>query len=391
MSPIDAKTPAPLAIYIHWPYCARICPYCDFNVYKARDDAALVSSICQDLSHWRELSGAREVISVHFGGGTPSLMSAEDIETILSQIDQLWGIGQTVEIGLEANPNTATQKKLTGFHMAGINRLSLGVQSFHNPALEFLGRDHNAKECVTAIESALGLFPSVSLDLIYGWRGQTAAILDDDLGQALSFGVPHISAYQLTIEEQTAFGQALTRGENKAVTGDQSADFYDRVDTQLSEAGYEHYEVSNYAKPTHRSRHNQAYWQGHDYVGVGPGAHGRLTLNNTRHAMITAAHPKDYIDAVQKNGTAITTHDPMSAEDWRDEYVIMGLRIADGISLRRLAHIYPDDALLNRAEGFISDGYLKYEQDQLCATPKGWRLLNHITDKLLIPSFIVKS
>ena len=278
-----------LAVYIHWPYCARICPYCDFNVYKQKTDAGLTPSILSDLKGWREWGGPRDVSSIHFGGGTPSLMSAEDISKTISQIKNLWGLNEACEIAIEANPHDADDAKWKAYREAGINRLSLGVQSFHDPALKLLGRDHDAAQAKAALELAVDIFPSVSLDIIFGWAGQTQGLLQADLDIALASGANHISTYQLTIEEGTAFAKAEARGDIKAVDSDKSADFYELVRDRLIAEGFEHYEVSNFAKPGHRSQHNLAYWQGRDYVGVGPGAHGRVSVC----LLYTSPSPRD--------------------------------------------------------------------------------------------------
>jgi len=308
-----AKTP--LAIYIHWPYCARICPYCDFNVYKQKTDAGLVGAMCADLKGWRAWSGPREIISVHFGGGTPSLMTGDDIDTILKRIDQLWGLPEGAEIGLEANPNNAATAKLDAYKAAGINRLSLGVQSFHDGALKQLGRDHDGAAARRAVEAAVERFSSVSADLIFGWRGQTELLLAADLEMLLGLNVSHISTYQLTIEAGTAFAKAEDRGDVQAVDDDQSADFYERVCERLGAAGFEHYEISNFAKAGHGSQHNLAYWRGYDYVGVGPGAHAAQ---------------------VATTGLGIESKEALSPAACFDEYVLMGLRISEGLDLDKL-------------------------------------------------------
>jgi len=374
----------PLAIYVHWPYCARICPYCDFNVYKQRRDTGLVHAICLDLKAWRDWSGPREIISVHFGGGTPSLMQEEDIAAILAAVDDLWGLSERAEIGLEANPNNAAIDKLDGFKAGGINRLSLGVQSFHDPALKQLGRDHDANAARSAVSAAIKRFRSVSADLIFGWAGQTQTILQADLETLLSFGLPHISTYQLTIEDGTAFSKSETRGDKQAVGEDQSADFYNIVTQSLVADGFEAYEISNFAQQAHRSQHNLAYWQGHDYVGVGPGAHGRLTVEGIRYATIAAMRPEHYTDHVTLHGYGYDQKERLSREAQRDEYVMMGLRIKEGISLSRLTAIFPDENLAERAAPLIASGHLEYSGERLFVTDMGRPLLNHITEKLLV-------
>ncbi len=373
----------PLAVYIHWPYCARICPYCDFNVYKQRVDKGLVSAIMDDLSQWRAWSGARNVSSVHFGGGTPSLLRGEDIGAILDHVDKLWGLSADAECGLEANPNNAAIEKLTAFKFAGLNRLSFGIQSFHDAALQQLGRDHDSRVAKAALEAATVLFDSVSADLIFGWHGQTQDILAHDLTLALNAGACHVSAYQLTIEDGTAFAKAEARGARRAVDNDLSADLYDHVQTQLLAAGFTHYEVSNFAKPGHESAHNLAYWRGHDYVGVGPGAHGRMTVKGQKYATIAEMRPDAYRACVQKTKRGFVQAEVLTAEAARDEYVLMGLRISCGLSLTRVNEIYPDPKFDRAMAVLIDAGYLQRENERLFAAPKGRMILNHVTEKLL--------
>ena len=370
--------PSLLAIYIHWPYCARICPYCDFNVYKQKTDDALLQAIIDDLSEWRAQTGARQIISVHFGGGTPSLMSGAEIASILGKIDQLWGLPSAAEIGLEANPNNAARLKLDAFKHAGINRLSLGVQSLNERALKLLGRDHDGAAGMQAIEAAKARFRSVSADLIFGWQGQTQADLTSDLDKMLSLCLDHISTYQLTIEAGTAFAKAEARGDMKSVNIDRSADYYEQVCARLLGSGFDHYEVSNFARQDHRSQHNLAYWKGYDYLGVGPGAHGRITINGTRYATVAAARPDDY--AAEKRSET----EKLSTEDWRDEYLLMGLRISEGVSATRLEQLAPSAHILNRAQPFIASGHLEQTDAYLRVSALGRPLLNHITEKLLV-------
>ena len=374
----------PLAIYIHWPYCARICPYCDFNVYKQRKDDGLTKAIINDLTAWRDRSGPREIISVHFGGGTPSLMTGDDIARILKQIDALWGLPNAAEVGLEANPNNAAIEKLDAFKAAGINRLSLGVQSFHDGALKQLGRDHDGAAGARAVDAAVARFASVSADLIFGWQGQTQADLTADLDRLLSSGVPHISTYQLTIEAGTAFARAEARGDMQAVDSDRSADFYSDVCARLTGAGFEHYEVSNFATPDHRSRHNLAYWQGHDYIGVGPGAHGRVTIDDLRYASVAEMGPQDYAARVGGGNIGAAEMQALSPDERRDEYVLMGLRISEGISLAQLKALGPADDILTRAAALRTDGHLQQDGDRLCVSASARPVLNYITEKLLV-------
>lgn len=374
-----------LAVYIHWPYCARICPYCDFNVYKNKTDDDLTGAIIEDLKGWRDWSGPRTISSIHYGGGTPSLMTPEDIARVNAAISDAWDLNDDAEIAIEANPHDVNETRFKNLKDAGINRLSLGVQTFNDPALKILGRDHDAVKARDALEAALQIFPSVSLDLIFGWNGQTKTQWREDIDTALLANPHHISAYQLTIEDGTAFGRAEARGNARAVGEDDSAAFYDIARQAFTAAGYEHYEVSNFAKPEHRSRHNLAYWQGWDYVGVGPGAHGRLTVAGERYATAAKDRPQDYKDCVQTRGVGFAEKEMMSAESWAEEYVLMGLRIKEGISLERYRDIAGRQLPLARIENLISENLVRRDGDNLVATHKGRLLLNWVTEQLLIP------
>jgi len=373
-----------LAIYIHWPYCARICPYCDFNVYKGRRNDDLVQAIRSDLQYWRNETGPKEIRSVHFGGGTPSLLGASDLHAILDIIDHLWGCPDAAEIGLEANPIDFDDHQWRDIHKAGINRLSLGVQSFDDDVLRFLGRAHDSTMAKRAASGASEIFPNLSMDLIFGWAGQEQTDWHDDLHMALSFNPQHLSTYQLTIEEGTAFARAENRGETRAVNSDESADLYDMAHDLLLGAGFNHYEVSNYALPGFESRHNLTYWQGLDYLGVGPGAHGRLNKVDRRYATIALAHPEKYIRQIKDTGHGIETMEPLSPMANAEEYLFMGLRSSAGISLdrfRTLAGItLPKQTLLD----LQAQGLLNVDGDRLVTRYEGRRLLDGIIDKLLV-------
>jgi len=372
-----------LAVYIHWPYCARICPYCDFNVYKRREDNVLLPAILSDLQYWRNMSGPREISSIHFGGGTPSLMTPVQVGAVIETVGELWGTGD-IEIALEANPHEMNAENWRAYATAGLNRLSLGVQSFDDEALKFLGRDHDGDTARSALNLAMKLFPSVSADLIFGWAGQSEVDLAADISTLLAAEIPHISTYQLTIEDGTAFAKAEGRGQRRTVSDNLSASFYDLVRQALGEAGFQHYEVSNFAKPGHRSRHNLAYWQGLDYVGVGPGAHGRITLAGKRHATITHLSPKTYTQMVETSGTGIESREPLLASDAAAEYVLMGLRIDDGISLSRFEKISGQELDPAELRYLIKDGFVQRNGDKICATAQGRLVLNTVTERLLL-------
>lgn len=373
-----------LAVYIHWPYCARICPYCDFNIYKARPDEGLVQAICTDLAYWRNWGGPRRVSSIHFGGGTPSLLQPQDIAQIVSQIRALWDVTQDCEIALEANPADVNFACWTQYVQAGINRISLGVQSFDDAGLKFLGRDHSAAQAKAALRGAVNIVPNVSADLIYGWSGQDDAGLMRDLEILLQSGIGHISAYQLTVEAGTAFDRAERRGDMKAVESDISAAFYELVRDALKAAGFIHYEVSNFAKPHQSSQHNLAYWQGRDYVGVGPGAHGRMTIGGVRYASISVLRPDDYQRHIAAQGHGMETQTPLNRQSWGEEYVLMGLRIETGISLSYYAKITGRPLAPDNMNLLIREGLLRRQDDRLAATDQGRLLLNKVTEALLV-------
>jgi oxygen-independent coproporphyrinogen-3 oxidase len=374
----------PLAVYLHWPYCAAICPYCDFNVHldkRADEGEQLVAAMVADLAYWRDWTGPREVSSIHFGGGTPSLLTGPQLTTLTEAVRSLWTT-EGAEIALEANPNDVTDARIAAWRAAGLTRLSLGVQSFDDAVLARLGRDHNGASARQALSLAVDNFASVSADLIFGVAGERDARLAEDLDILLDLGVAHISTYQLTIETGTAFARAEARGTRRAVGEDQSAEDFEMISARLRAAGYRHYEVSNFAKPGAESRHNLAYWRGHDYVGVGPGAHGRLWTDAGRIATETALRPTDYIRAVKTDGTALTDRDTLSADAAAEEYVMMGLRIEDGLSLSRLADIQGHALAIDPT--LVGEGLLLIKGDRLRATPRGRMVLDALTRALLL-------
>ncbi len=375
-----------IGLYVHWPYCAKICPYCDFNIYKNKpsQQEALFKAILADITYWRKISGPRQLISIHFGGGTPSLISSDNVQRIISLASSLWTPVKNLEVGLEANPNDITVQSLSGWRGAGVNRLSIGVQSFDDGALKFLGRDHGGQQSRMALEQAIDIMPRVSADLIYGWARQTPEKWQADLEAATSMGAEHISAYQLTIEKRTAFAKAQARGNEKAVDNDQSADLYEQGQRYLTSAGFDQYEVSNFAKAAHaKSSHNLLYWQGEDYIGVGPGAHGRLTIDGNRRASICTAKPQTYIDHVKKNGHGIDAQEILTPQEWSQEYVLMGLRITKGISLARFKTISGKSLNPKRIRDYIQAGLLQKQQGRLMATPAGRLVLDRLCHELL--------
>jgi putative oxygen-independent coproporphyrinogen III oxidase len=372
-----------LGIYVHWPYCAAICPYCDFNVYKARgrDTSPLVKAILSDLAQWRDQTGPRAVTSIFFGGGTPSLMDPRDVSAMIEACVILWGLDDNVEIALEANPTDAEAAKFADLRTAGIERLSLGVQALDDASLRALGRFHSAHEARKAAHLARSLFPRLSIDLIYARPNQSLGDWEAEIAQALTLEADHISPYQLTIEAGTAFERAVTRGKMIMPDADMGADFFALTQERLEAAGFEAYEVSNHAKSrASRSRHNLVYWTSQDWIGVGPGAHGRVGWGQTRRATKAALRPDAYITSLDTQGHALIEDEVLSLDGMRDEFWLMGLRMQDGVEL---AHA-PGDPLDQRQLNHMEEAGLVWRTaERLGLTPNGRIVGNTLIGKLL--------
>lgn len=370
---------APLGVYVHWPYCARICPYCDFNVFKARgreaEAAELARAIVRDLEAQAELTGPRELVSVFFGGGTPSLMEPAWAAGIVDAARRLWTPAVDLEVTLEANPTDAEAGRFQAFRDAGVNRLSLGLQSLDEAALKLLGRNHGALEGRRAAETAVRVFPRLSIDMIYARPGQTPGAWAEELRRAVDLGAEHVSPYQLTIEAGTAFDRAVRRGTLVPPAEEPAAELYETTQAVLEAAGFEAYEVSNHARPGARSRHNLVYWQGEDYVGVGPGAHGRITRDGVRIATRAADRPADYLSGSGADA------EPLSAEQAAEERILSGLRIAQGVSFAEVAvlGLTADSPLVRRLVGL---DLLADDPYRLRATAAGRRVLDSLTSTL---------
>ncbi len=380
---------APLGVYIHWPYCARICPYCDFNVVRDRGRSAtgerLVDAIAADLTAQAALmqadgTGAPELVSIYFGGGTPSLMQAAHVARLIALAKRLWSPSGALEVTLEANPADADPGRFEALAAAGVNRLSLGVQAFDDAQLQFLKRDHDAARASAALDLALTAFPHVSLDLIYALPGQTVETWAQSLAAAARRGADHVSAYQLTLEPGTPFDRAARRGTLARVDGDLGADFYDVTVDTLAAAGFEGYEVSNFARgEAARSRHNLVYWRGEAYVGVGPGAHGRLTLDGRRTATEAERGVDAYMARVARQGTGWSLREPMGCNDALEERVLMGLRVTEGVKVADIERLGRMDALPPLVEG----GWLAIDGRRVRATRAGRLVLDSVTGALL--------
>ncbi len=379
----------PLAVYVHWPYCARICPYCDFNVVRARGGAApaaLASAIVRDLAGQAAQIGPRRLSSIFFGGGTPSLMTPDQVGEVAAAARALWPSDEVVEITLEANPTDAEAGRFAGFAEVGVNRLSLGVQSLDDAALAFLGRNHDAAQARRALVAALAAFEQVSIDLIYARPGQSLADWSRELAEAIALGPSHVSPYQLTIEPGTAFARAVARGAMSPVDEETGYGLYEITQRLLSDAGFDAYEVSNHAKgKAARSRHNLAYWRGRDYLGVGPGAHGRLGSSAGRVATATASRVGDYITRVEATGTGVADRTRLTAREAATERLLMGLRTGEGVAWSELAAL-----ALGPGHPVVSDlragGWLAVSAERVAATAKGRRVLDHLTGALAAAS-----
>jgi oxygen-independent coproporphyrinogen-3 oxidase len=338
----DAPTITPgvpgFGIYVHWPFCLSKCPYCDFNSHvrhEKPDEPRFAAAIARELVHAAAMTGPRTVDSIFFGGGTPSLMSPQTVEQILQAIASHWTLSPSIEITLEANPTSVEAERFRGYRAAGVNRVSLGVQSLNNDSLKFLGRLHTAEEALKAVNVARKNFPRTSFDLIYSRPGQTPAAWREELSRALAEGSEHLSIYQLTIEPETPFEALFKKGNLKIPNDEQGRALWDVTQEVCDAAGLSAYEISNHAKAGAECRHNLVYWRYGDYVGVGPGAHGRLGTGDARRATMTEKHPERWLARVEQDEHGLVVNDLVSRSEQADEYLLMGLRLREGIDLMR--------------------------------------------------------
>lgn len=375
----------PLGIYLHWPFCSAICPYCDFNVHAAHKNTATqedwLAAYCGELTHAHGLRPHGPVETVFFGGGTPSLMPAELVGDILNHIDALWGLAAQAEISLEANPISAAAPHMQKLRQAGITRLSLGVQAFDDAALRFLGRTHSVADARAAFVDAQRIFDSASFDLIYARPAQSLADWQKELSAALALAPQHMSLYQLTIEPDTPFHARMQQGKLILPDEEAAADLYEMTQSLCAAAGLPAYEISNHAAPAHICRHNQAIWQGGDYAGIGPGAHGRLTLDGTKHASLAARQPQEWLAACREKGHGWQLT-KLPAIEAAEEAVMLGLRLTEGRALTDLA---AQGVALDKARilPLQEDGLLMAQPDRLQASEKGRLLLDYILARLL--------
>jgi putative oxygen-independent coproporphyrinogen III oxidase len=379
----------PLALYIHWPFCLAKCPYCDFNshVRERIPQARMVAALRRELAHEAARIGPKRLTSIFFGGGTPSLLDPENVAALIDDATGFFPPDQKIEITLEANPTSIEAGRFAGYRAAGVNRVSIGVQSFDPVALAFLGREHSAAQAIAAIELAQKIFPRLSFDLIYARPGQDEASWRAELRQALILAADHLSLYQLTIEPGTKFATLYGRGEFSLPEEDAAAALYDATAEEAARFGLEAYEISNYAKQGGESRHNLAYWRYQDYAGIGPGAHGRLTLGENLVATSRHRGPEAWAELVERDGSGATQEEAIAPTDRAREALLMGLRLASGILVDDFATrtgVALQDAVDEKIlAACLEEGYLTRTATSLIATAEGRKRLDALLPALL--------
>ncbi len=379
-----------LALYIHWPFCARKCPYCDFNshVRAEVDQAAWRNALLADLAYEAALTGGQELGSIFFGGGTPSLMPPATVAALIEAASQHWRIADDIEITLEANPSSVEAANFAALASAGVNRVSLGLQSLDDAALKFLGRLHDADEGLAALAVAQQNFARVSFDLIYALPGQSPDAWEAQLSRALGFGTGHLSLYQLTIEPGTRFATLVRDGSLSPLADDPAAELFALTRAMTDAVGLPAYEVSNHARADEQSRHNLAYWRYRDYLGVGPGAHGR------RGGFATLRHkkPENWLEAVARRGNGLHSETALDRNEQAAEALLMGLRLAEGIDLGEIGTRfgYSPDALIvpDKVAFYARLRLIEHGGGRLTVTPKGMPLLDGLLSELVAPALV---
>ncbi|WP_366553009.1 radical SAM family heme chaperone HemW [Aquibaculum sediminis] len=377
------------ALYVHWPFCLAKCPYCDFNSHvRAKvDQQRWRRALLAELDHFGRRTAGRKLTSVFFGGGTPSLMAPETVAAILERLQSYWLLEPALEVTLEANPTSAEAERFAGFAAAGVNRLSIGVQALDNAALAFLGRQHSFEEALQAVALARQSVPRFSFDLIYGLAGQTQQAWREALARALDEGPEHLSLYQLTIEPGTQFHAAARRGELPLLDEDRQATLFEQTAEILGEAGLPAYEISNHARPGAESRHNLTYWRYGDYVGIGPGAHGRLTSAQGKYALRQHRAPEAWLQRVEALGHATRQEARLSTDERLAELVMMGLRLTEGIPREAFMREFaaePETLFApDRLAAARDAGYLEVDARSMRCSAEGRLRLNALLPWLL--------
>ena len=379
----------PLALYIHWPFCVSKCPYCDFNshVREQVDVAVWQAALLADMTHEAALTAGRRLSSIFFGGGTPSLMPPALVERLIAEAERHWGFVDDIEITLEANPSSVEAANFHDLARAGVNRVSLGLQALDDRTLGFLGRAHDVAEGLAALDTAQQAFERVSFDLIYARPGQSLADWQAELERALGFGTGHLSLYQLTIEPGTRFETLVRTGALVPADDDHSADLFELTREMTTAAGLPAYEISNHARSGQKSRHNLTYWRYEDYVGIGPGAHGRrLDSATERHRK-----PENFLSAVERNGNGLKVEQLLSPETRAMEALMMGLRLAEGVDLEELeAKTGPAAAAMvdgDEVAKLAALGFVDQQKGRLTVLPTGMPLLDALLPKIISDGF----
>lgn len=384
LSPVSTSDPAPLALYVHWPFCVSKCPYCDFNshVRESVDQARWRDALLADLAHEAAVLPGRRLGSIFFGGGTPSLMPPETVAAIIDAAAKAWTFEDGIEITLEANPSSVEAARFADIARAGVNRVSLGLQALDDDALQFLGRAHGVDEGLAALATAQAAFARVSFDLIYARPGQSLGAWEAELRRAIGFGTEHLSLYQLTIEPGTRFATLAAKGQLTIPDADMGADLFEMTRAITAAAGLPAYEISNHARPGAESRHNLTYWRYRDYAGVGPGAHGR------RGGLATLRHkkPENWLAALDRNGHGMEREDRLAPADRAIEALLMGLRIGEGLDLDRISMLAegtpPIDA--KALDRIVQQGLAAREGSRLRVTEAGMPVLEAILREIVV-------
>ncbi|WP_312490578.1 radical SAM family heme chaperone HemW [Sphingomonas sp.] len=384
MSSAISSSSAPLALYVHWPFCVSKCPYCDFNshVRESVDQAAWAETLLADLAHEAAMLPGRRLTSIFFGGGTPSLMPPATVAAILNAAERHWGFAEGIEITLEANPSSVEAARFADLATAGVNRASLGVQALDDRALHFLGRAHGVDEALRALQTAQEQFGRVSFDLIYARPGQPLADWEAELTRAIGYGTEHLSLYQLTIEPGTRFATEAAAGRLTIPDGDAAADLFETTRAITAAAGLPAYETSNHARVGAASRHNLTYWRYGDYAGIGPGAHGR------REGVATARRkkPENWMSAVARNGHGIELEENLAPVTRATEALVMGLRLTEGVDLGHVAALAEGREMIDTAnvDRLSGQGLMRREGDRLIVTEAGALLLDAILREVVL-------
>ncbi len=379
-----------MAVYIHWPFCLSKCPYCDFNSHVRHniDIKRWRQGLLSELDHFSELVGKTKIASIFFGGGTPSLMPPDLVGNLIEHVDLRWGLLPDCEITLEANPTSAEIKNFKVLAQAGVNRLSIGVQALNDEDLSFLGREHSSKEALCAVDAACNAVDRVSLDLIYARPNQTLKSWERELLAGLSTGVNHISLYQLTLEKGTKFFSSHRKGAFKLPDQNQAIALFQTTRELCKSKGFADYEVSNHAKPGQESRHNLTYWRGQSYIGIGPGAHGRLAINGARHSTEQISSPENWLRAVESQGHGTRKMEKLTKKIQIEEILLMGLRLTNGVEHRNFIEntgLKLEEAVSKRALTDLRNmGLIELDADGLRATENGLLKLNSVITKLIL-------